>query len=110
MERLRPSAGAVFSRADRSFDELLHRYSPAVGLLSLRLTGDREVAAELAERVFAEARSRLPSFEPGSRLSTWLYSIAREEFLAFLEARPVRGEDARDGERPGPSSRAGDPA
>jgi RNA polymerase sigma-70 factor, ECF subfamily len=65
------------SEADRCLDELFQRYRGRVALWCLRLTGDREAAADLAQEVFLKAFRALSSFRGDAKFSTWLYSIAR---------------------------------
>jgi len=80
--------------------ELFRRHYPKVVGWCLRFTGDREEAYDLAQGIFAKACRHLGSFRGQSKLSTWLYSIARSECMSHLKARsrrpPSAGSDALD--------------
>lgn len=74
-------------------DELFSRHYQDVARWCLRFTGDRELAADLAQEVFLKAHRHLDSFRGLSRFSTWLYSISRNEFINYLQQRgPVSTE------------------
>lgn len=60
--------------ADR-FAVLYDRYSSKVYQKCLGMTGDRQLAADLAHDVFLKAFLNLKKFDHRSRFGTWLYSI-----------------------------------
>ena len=62
-------------------DLIFSRYYGRVGSWCYRFTGDRELAADLAQDVFVKAYRNLDSFQGTSQFSTWLYSIARNESI-----------------------------
>lgn len=68
--------GAVADR-QASLDVLYRRYYSKVAYWCLRICGDREQAADLAQEVFLRVQSRLESFRMESRFSTWLYTVTR---------------------------------
>jgi RNA polymerase sigma-70 factor (ECF subfamily) len=61
----------------QSVSELFQRHHSRVALWCLRIGGDRESAADLAQEVFLKAFESLEGFRGGSKFSTWLYTIAR---------------------------------
>jgi len=63
----------------RLVDELFARHYERVVRWCWRLTGDREVAADLAQEVFLKAHRHLDSFQGQALFSTWLYAIVRNE-------------------------------
>lgn len=63
--------------AERCLDVLYRRYYPKVSGWCLRICGDRDRAADLAQEVFVRVHDRLDSFRAESRFSTWLYSVTR---------------------------------
>ena len=67
--------------------ELFRRHYARVVICCLRAAGDREQACDLAQSIFIKVQSNLASFRGKSKVSTWLYSIARSECLNFLRAR-----------------------
>lgn len=73
---------AAYRRGDRSAAErLVDRTYEAVFASLVRLCGDRELAADLAQETYRKAWQSLDSFEGRSKVSTWLYRIAYTTFL-----------------------------
>ena len=73
----------------------------------LRFTGDKELAADLAQEIFAKAHRNLKTFQGQSKFSTWLYAIARNQCLNAMKARSIRPVDEGEGalaELPGDDS------
>ncbi len=59
------------------FDALFHRYSrPILGFI-YHMLGDREAAEELTQETFFRAFRGLDRMQSGSKISTWLFGIAR---------------------------------
>jgi RNA polymerase sigma factor (sigma-70 family) len=92
VSRYRAQAGSV--AADSLWTELFQRHHRRVALWCLRLTGDREAAADLAQEIFIKAFKNLDSFRGESKFSTWLYSIARNHCFNEVKARAARPEQA----------------
>jgi RNA polymerase sigma-70 factor, ECF subfamily len=88
----RASAGR--READSLWNELFRRHHDRVALWCLRLTGDRESAADLAQEVFLKAFRYLDSYRGESKFSTWLYSIARNHCFNEIKARAAKPENA----------------
>lgn len=80
------------SEADCYLDELFQRYRGKVGLWCLRLAGDREAAADLAQEVFLKAFRALASFRGDAKFSTWLYTIARNHCFNEIKSRATAPE------------------
>jgi RNA polymerase sigma-70 factor, ECF subfamily len=76
-------------------DELFERHYARVARWCLRLTGNRELAADVAQNVFIKAYRHLDDFRGQARFSTWLYTIVRHECFALLRkhARDPEGDD-----------------
>jgi RNA polymerase sigma factor (sigma-70 family) len=72
---------ARIARGDRAaFAEIYDRYLPLVLRWSLRETGNREVAADLAAETFAAALIASPRYRPSKgAVGTWLLGIARNK-------------------------------
>src|SRR5262245_13354200 len=70
---------------DAVVDELFSRHYERVARWCLRLTGDRDRAADLAQEVFLKAHRYLDSFRGTSRFSTWLYTIVRNESMTKVQ-------------------------
>jgi len=71
----RLTAGAA--GMDDYLAELYRRYYPKVAAWCLRIGGDRQEAADLAQEVFLRVHEHLGSFRGESRFSTWLYTVTR---------------------------------
>ena len=63
---------------------LVDRYGRAVYTLAARIAGCTEDAEELTQDIFLKAFSSLDRFGGRSSFSTWLYRIALNECLTFL--------------------------
>src|SRR4051794_40138262 len=95
--------------ADALLDSLFQRYHSRVALWCLRLTGDREWAADLAQDVFMKAFRNLDSYRGDSKFSTWLYSVARNHCFNEVKARASRRESTLEAEIVEPSDPTADP-
>src|SRR4051794_30620977 len=82
--------------ADQYLDQLFQRYRPKVALWCLRLVGDREAAADLAQEVFLKAFRAIASFRGEAKFSTWLYSIARNHCFNAVKSRTAIAEPSVD--------------
>jgi RNA polymerase sigma-70 factor, ECF subfamily len=81
-------------RSRQLLDELFHRHRPQVIAWCYRLTGDRALAADLAQDVFVKAYSSLDGFRSDSKFTTWLYVIARNRCRDEHRARATRPREA----------------
>lgn len=88
LERYRRAPADAGGR--RAAGELLMRYRSRVYAWCRRMVGDHERAMDLAQDVMLKAWRALPRFDGRSRVSSWLFSIARNECLTAL--RPKRLE------------------
>ena len=88
--RLAPAA----DRSGQLLDELFRRHRARVVAWCYRLTGDRDLAPDLAQDVFVKAYSSLHTFRRDSRFTTWLYSIARNRCHDETRARATRRREA----------------
>jgi RNA polymerase sigma-70 factor (ECF subfamily) len=72
-------ADALVDRAkngDRAaFSELVRHHQDEVFTLALRLVGDRELAADVAQDALVRAWRALPKFRGDAKFSTWLHRI-----------------------------------
>jgi RNA polymerase sigma-70 factor (ECF subfamily) len=68
-------AAALAGRSD-AFGILVERYERAVYHLCLRTTRDAEDARDCTQEAFFKAFRGLRTFKPGSKFSTWIFSIA----------------------------------
>lgn len=64
-----------------AFKELYKNNVSRVYAVCLRASQDRDTAEELTQEVFIKAWEKLSSFQFGSKFSSWLHSIAVNQFL-----------------------------
>jgi RNA polymerase sigma-70 factor (ECF subfamily) len=64
-----------------AFRELYKNNVKRVYAVCLRACQDRDTADELTQEVFVKAWEKLSSFQFGSKFSSWLHSIAVNQFL-----------------------------
>jgi RNA polymerase sigma-70 factor (ECF subfamily) len=92
-ESIDNDAGLVarIARSDEQAAGLLYRrYLPLVLRWSLRQTGNREVAADLASEVFAAALIASPRYRSASgSVGSWLLGIAKNKLRESLRRRRV---------------------
>lgn len=83
--RLREAAepGAV----DLYFEEIFERYHARVVNWCYAVTKDHESARDLTQEVFLKVFRSLHAFRGDSRMSTWIYVIARNHCLNSLKRR-----------------------
>jgi RNA polymerase sigma-70 factor (ECF subfamily) len=72
-------------RSEDLFGEIFRRYHSRVVTWCFRVARDRTLATDLAQEVFLKASRHLHNFRGDSRLSTWLYVIARNHCLSALK-------------------------
>jgi RNA polymerase sigma-70 factor (ECF subfamily) len=78
----------VLSREDQNaFGELVRRYqSPIRGFLA-RMSIDSHSGDDLAQETFLKAWQKLHTYRGGAKFSTWLFSIALNEFRTAMRRR-----------------------
>jgi len=73
-----------------AFEQLVLDNQNKVFSLALRLVGDREEAADLAQEAFVKAWQGLPAFRGGSFFSTWLYRLTTNVCIDYLRKKKRR--------------------
>jgi RNA polymerase sigma-70 factor (ECF subfamily) len=89
-----------FPEGERWLNELFQRHHRRVGLWCLRLTGDRESAADMAQEVFLKAFRYLDSYRGDAKFSTWLYSVTRNHCFNELKSRAAAPQESSEPELP----------
>ncbi len=69
----------------RAFEDLVERHQRYVFNLCLRILGNYDLAAEMAQEVFLRAWRSIGSFRGDARFTTWLYTVAHNLCLNRLE-------------------------
>ena len=81
---------ADFSRPksrEKAFGKLIQKYQQRVYLLVRKMVIDHDDADDVVQEVFIKVWKNLDRFEGGSQLFTWIYRIATNECLRFLERK-----------------------
>ena len=68
----------------RAFEEIVNHYSQPLYWQIRRLVVEHEDADDVLQNTFIKAWTNITSFRGESKLSTWLYKIAYNESLSFL--------------------------
>lgn len=75
--------------AEDAYAELLARYERPVFTLVLRMVRDRTLAEDLAQDAFVKAFSKLASYDPSRKFSSWLFKVAHNTTIDHLRRRDV---------------------
>lgn len=78
-----------------AFERVVLRHQGAVYHFALRMLGDADAAADVAQETFIRAYQAIQSFREGSALRTWLFSICRNLSLDELRRRQRRTDRER---------------
>jgi RNA polymerase sigma-70 factor (ECF subfamily) len=70
-----------------AFEQLVEKYQKAVYNLALRMVHDPDDAEDVSQNAFLKAFDRLSGYKTEYRFFSWLYRIAVNESLSFLEER-----------------------
>jgi RNA polymerase sigma-70 factor (ECF subfamily) len=73
-----------------AFEELVRRYQNRIYSLAYRMTGDNVEAYDLTQEAFLRSYAALPSFNTSLRFAPWLYRIATNLCINFLQSSRVR--------------------
>ncbi len=68
---------AQTAAAGRALDSIARDYGRFVSSVCRRMIQDEEIAKEAAQQVWVEVVKSFPSFRGESKVSTWIYTIAR---------------------------------
>lgn len=70
---------------ERAFAQLVREHQDRVFDLVCRMLGDREEALDVSQEIFVAVHDALPAFRGESRLSTWIYRVAKNHCLNRLK-------------------------
>jgi RNA polymerase sigma-70 factor, ECF subfamily len=73
-----------------AFRVLVNRHSRSIFRVVYRMTGNQQDAEELVQETFLRAYKSLERFELRANFSTWVYRIAVNRTLDFLNARKTQ--------------------
>jgi RNA polymerase sigma-70 factor, ECF subfamily len=77
--------------SEKAFRTLVERYHPMAYAVVRGILGDRSDVEDVAQEVFIKVFRGLPGFRGDSKLSTWIFTVARNE--AFNAARKSNPAD-----------------
>lgn len=84
--------------ATQAFETLLKTYSEAVYWQIRRMVLNHDDANDIVQNVFLKAWTNLHNFRGEAKLSTWLFKIAVNESINFLNKEKHRVQATGDGE------------
>lgn len=79
-----------------AFAAVVASYQAQVLALCLRMTGNREDAADVAQQAFVKAYRNLSQYDPDQPFRPWLYRIATNECISLLRRRSNQAPPATD--------------
>ena len=68
----------------RAFRVLVSTYIKGMMRYAFNMTGSTDIAEDMVQQTFTHAWKAADRWKPDARLSTWLYSILRNECLQYL--------------------------
>ena len=84
--------------ASHAFETLLKTYTEPVYWQIRRMVLNHDDANDIVQNVFIKAWSNLQNFRGDAKLSTWLFKIAVNESINFLNKEKHRVQSTGDGE------------
>lgn len=90
---------------EKAFTAIIKKYQEKLYWHVRRLIVDHDDANDVLQNVFIKVWKGLVNFREDSQLYTWLYRIATNECLSFLEQQKKRGTISLDEEEAGLSNK-----
>lgn len=72
---------------DAEFSALYKKYKNSIFSYIVYLAGDRPAAEEICQDVFLKVYLNIAKFENRSSFKTWIYKIARNAYLDYVQAQ-----------------------
>lgn len=94
IEKSLVSKGVQPAMNDREFKNDLIAFIPPLRAFAISLTGKVDRADDLVQETLLKAWANRSSFEPGTKLKAWLFTILRNEFYTVFRKRKREVEDA----------------
>ena len=74
---------------ERAFRQIIRKYQNGIFDLSLRMTGSRPDAEDIAQETFLRLYQHLGDYKKEHKLSNWIYTIALNRCRSLLRKRKV---------------------
>jgi len=71
----------------KAFESIIDKYQKPIFNVALRIIDDTQDAEDVAQAVFVKAFEKLGTFDPRHKLFSWLYRMAVNESLNFLNQK-----------------------
>jgi RNA polymerase sigma-70 factor (ECF subfamily) len=75
------------SGSEKAFEELVERYQKVVFNVAYRMVNDYDAAEDITQSVFVRGFEKMRSFNPKFKFFSWLYRIAVNETLNYINQR-----------------------
>jgi RNA polymerase sigma factor (sigma-70 family) len=83
---------------ERAYTQLIQKYQEKIYWHIRRMVGDHEDANDVLQNTFIRVWNGLAQFRGDARFYTWLYRIASNECLSFLEQKKRKATESFDAE------------
>lgn len=80
------------AKASLAFDSMMRAYGERIYWHIRKMVANHDDASDILQNVFLKAWSNIENFRGDARLSTWLYKIAVNESLNFINKERHRSE------------------
>ncbi|MBD5218442.1 MAG: sigma-70 family RNA polymerase sigma factor [Bacteroidales bacterium] len=91
------------SKAKKAFDEMMRTYGEGIYWQIRKMVTNHDDALDLLQNVFLKAWNNIGNFRGAAKLSTWLYKIAINESINYLnkerQRRSLSSDDENDAYR-----------
>lgn len=77
----------IESRSEADFTVLFYRIKPGITSYINKIVKDREVAEDIAVNTLTKMWTKIDQYDPKYQITTWLYRIAFNESLAYINKR-----------------------
>jgi len=81
------TANFLETRSEKDFTTLFYRIKPGLVVYINKIVKDREVAEDIAVNTLTKMWTKIEQYDPQYQLTTWLYRIAFNESLAYINKR-----------------------
>ncbi|MFQ5771566.1 MAG: RNA polymerase sigma factor [bacterium] len=71
----------------RAFESIVDKYHKTIYNVALRMVNDHQDAEDITQSVFVKAYENLKSYNPNYKFFSWLYRMAVNETLNFINQR-----------------------